>query len=520
VSGIDLDQPHITWFSHLVEIVWDTPKGDWIKFYVNDKNEECAPDAPGAIEISGKNLVKTVFAHELTHVSEKAVLNQFMLSIMLGVNFADVAKKGHEGGCLCSGCNAADEKIAAFDSLMAEPGLQKYIASPQFKSAQAAFAKSLAKFAEPTVGPKGEEIPGDPEFFGIEEKVANASAARKSLALEAKQPFMSADQKAEAQASLDALDGFFLMMTQEGESTADYGAVRLVGEKAPQWMAMTFDIVGRNPGAGSTEDKLTRFKESYFRDHKANAQFNLEQAQNDGEVSHAQFQLVTTHPTKITRALGNYNYVENEGAQAVWRFEKRDVRERILGAAQGWDYEIERREDRHDDYQQATMDRPPPRETLRTLERANSETDIKKAYEQMRIITSQVAQLIFDDGFGKGKELPYHRLVEQFMTSGGVSIFQNKSAGNPLAALFGGGSAGPQQAPSCVKMAGQIAEELQKIVDSKKLPEADVAKWEAVIDSYKEIANQGGEAAKKARVSRKDQSQMLSQFAKRTPSLF
>lgn len=476
VSNVDLDNPHITYFSHLQEMVWDDAKGDWLKFHVDPKGEFCEPNAPGAREISGEKLVEVVFAHELTHISEEAVLNQYLLSVMLGVNLNEMPAL-HAGECLCSTCGAIADKAELAAAIMDDPYLTRELKSAGFQSGSAELA----------------------EAFGLTKTIQIANA-----------PVGTAGVDAEAKRSaVAALQDFFLMFTREGESTADFGAVRAMGPEGPKFMAMTFDIVSRTPRAGS----LTAFKDSWKRNHEAEAEAKLDYSEEGGKLHHGQYATATTHPTRMLRAMGNFEHARLDSTKALWSFENSPVRFRILGAAHALDSEIESVKDKHAEFKHGTRDHESPEQILKTLEDKHTARDTKKLFARMSIITKEIAKLIFADGLQlDGKALPYAAHVHEYMKRGGEEMFSRSSGGggNPLAALLGGG--GEAEAPQCVKMAAQIADELERIVDNAKIPEKEYAKWAEFIDGYRNIADEDG--AKSARTGRTKQSAELKMLAK------
>jgi hypothetical protein len=250
------------------------------------------------------------------------------------------------------------------------------------------------------------------------------------------------------------------------------------------------------------EERLQQFKESYFRDQRADAEYDLQYSEEGGALSHAQFQTQTTHPTRILRAIANFDYAESKGAKAVWAFEGSNVRVRLLGAAHAFDKQIERMEDEHSDFQHGAQDHMAPEETMKTLERAHNRNAIRAEFERMRTVTSAIAKLVFDDGLPKAgrDDTPYCVHVGQFIKLGGMPIFRHKGESNPLAALLGGGGEG--KAPSCVKMAGQLADELQKLVDAANLPDAEHKGWMEVVDAYRAIADEGSDQVDEARKQR------------------
>ncbi len=483
VSSVDIENPHITYFSYLQDIVWDGAKQDWIKFHVDANDEFCDADAPGAKEISGERLVEVVFAHELMHIFEGAVLNQYLLAVLLGVSLDSDASL-HEGGCLCSSCGAIAERVDLASKVLGDGDIQKFLTNDAHNDLRLKVASHPELNAE----------------FNVEKAVATQLRLNTLRASGAK---LTPEQEAEAKASASALGAFFQMFTRLGESTADYGAMRILGPDAPRWMAMTFDIVARTAGKGSPEERRAALMESYKRDHRGEAKERLHYSEEGGAISHAQFATATTHPTRILRALGNYRHAERKETQAVWAFANQPARIRLLGAAHAVESEINRREDAHADFQHGSArDKAAeePEEILKVLEDAHAEKAIAKQTERMRIVTSEIAKLVFADGLEtEGGRIPYAITVGQFMKANGEPIFREQAEANPLAALLGGG--GPTEAPACAKMAKQLAEELEKIVAGSELSEEARKAWASVVGAYRTIA-QGEQVGAEARIAR------------------
>ena len=328
VYTADKENPWITFYTPLIDKLWDYGREDWIKIYLDAQGKPVEAGTPGSREIPvGELMIESVMAHELGHVRDQVILYDSLIMTLF----------------IMEGTNVIEDAIDSDRAKDAEKAMQKLIARFEGPSHQS---------NKGTIGDRCHHLVG---AQGAVLQTAKEVAAKVSLErTEIRQALQQLSSKLTAKPSsqktfsgglddlLDLADDL-MALSRAAEGTADRYPSLL--QRTADWNALTEAMFGIDLGAEvSDEEKIRSIERLILMNPERWAKLMVDEMEDASspEVLHA-FNDSRSHPAPTVRVQHHYAFVRDPHSYfaKMQAFNALEPELRVLAVLQLYGAEVE-----------------------------------------------------------------------------------------------------------------------------------------------------------------------------------